>query len=350
MRQKYNNLTLAPFCCSHLSINEMIKVLLLCLLPHIIMLAVTSSIESLSLLFIIVVAAICSELAYNLIYKKGLRISWATLLQGVIIGLIVPTGYIPIAAFLITLVILFFERMIFMSFAQSWINTIALTVIVLYFVAPDYFPEFLIDPEALQQHNVGMKLFSDGLLNVSRFDVRVTNFLNATFFNPFGISVPEGYMTLFWDSQSVIPAFRFNVFTLIASMILFLTKTVDYVLPIVFLFVYAFLVYMFSLYPYADIVGNGDILLALFTGGTMFCAFFLIGWFGTAPLTLIGKIMYGIAAGILGFFICGAGTSTVGMVFVILVLNILCPIIQQIETLCYVSKLRKVFSTEQGRR
>ncbi len=194
-----------------------------------------------------------------------------------------------------------------------------------------------------------MKLFSDGMLNISRFDVRITSFLNTTFFNPFGISVPEGYITLFWDSGSVIPAFRFNVFTIIASMILFLTKAIDYILPAVFLFVYSFLVYMFSLYPYADTIGNGDILLGLFTGGTMFCAFFVVGWFGTAPLTFIGKIIYGLCCGMLGFFICGAGTSSVGMVFVILILNIISPIIQQIETVCYVSKLRKSVA-QTGRR
>ncbi len=142
MRQKYNTITLAPFCCSHLSLNEMVKVLLLCLLPHVIMLAITSSFSSLRLFFIIVLAAVCSELLYNVLYKKGLKVSWSTLLQGAIIGLLVPTNYLPVVAFLITLTVLFFERMIFLSFAQSWVNTIALTVIMLYFVAPEYFPAF----------------------------------------------------------------------------------------------------------------------------------------------------------------------------------------------------------------
>ncbi len=347
MRQKYSTLTLAPFCSSHLSINEMIKVLILCLMPHIIMLAVTSSIESLQLLFLIQLAALCSELLFNLIHKKGFKLSWSTVLQGLIIGLLVPTGYIPIAAFLITLVILFFERMIFMSFAQSWVNTIALTVIVLYFVAPEYFPTFLIEPETLQQQNMGAQLFSDGVLTVSRFDIRITSFLNTAIFNRLGISVPEGYVTLFWDSGSSIPAFRFNVFTLLASIFLFLTKTIDFILPTVYLFIYAFLVYMFSLYPYADIIGSGDILLALFTGGSMFSAFFLLSWFGTTPLTILGKIIYGIASGILAFFICGAGTSSIGIIFVVLVLNILCPIILQVETVCYVSHLKKSFTQEQ---
>ncbi len=350
MKPKYTHLTPAPFCASHLSVNEMIKVLLLCLLPHIIMLIVTMSLESLRLLSFTILAAVFSELLYKATHKHSISLSWSTILQGTIIGLLIPTGYLPVIAFIITFTILFFEKVIFMNFAQSWINTIALIMIVLYFVAPSFFPDYLIAPENLQQHNIGMKLFSDGILSISRFDVRITTLLNTAFFNTLGISVPEGYITLFWDSGSTIPAFRFNVLTIIASMVLFLTKTIDFTLPAIFLFVYTALVYAFSLYPYAEVIGNGDILLALFTSGTLFSAFFLIGWFGTTPLTLVGKIIHGIIAGFLAFLFCGAGTASIAIFFVIIVLNVLCPIILQIETVCYVSKMKKVFATAKDSR
>ncbi len=249
MRQKYDTITLAPFCSSQLSINEMMKVLLFCLIPHIIILAVTLGIGSLQLLLVVVLSAVCSELVYNTIFKKIVKVSWSTLLQGVLIGLLIPPNYLSVSALVMTFIVLFFEKMIFSDFAQSWINTVALTVIILYFVSPDFFPDFLLAPENVQQNNVGMKLFSDGLLSVSRYDVRITSFLNSTLFNSLGISVPEGYITLFWDSHSPIPAFRFNVLTLFVSTILLLTKTIDFIIPTVFLIVYSFLVYMFSLYP-----------------------------------------------------------------------------------------------------
>ncbi len=351
MKQKYSSITLAPFSCSQMSINQMIKLTLICLIPHIIMLAVTSGIGSLQLLILIVLAAISSELTYNTAKGLGIKLSWSTLLQGVLIGLLLPTTYVPAAAFVITFVVLLLEKIIFTNFAQSWVNTIALTVIILYFMSPDFFPNFLLEPEHVQQTNVGMRLFSDGLLSVARYDVRITNFLNTTIFNSLGLSVPEGYITLFWDSGSPIPAFRFNALTLFVSTILFLSKTLGSLMPTIFLATYSFLVYMFSLYPYADIIGNGDILLALFTGGTMFSSFFLIGWFGTTPLTVKGKVLYGLCSGIIAFFICGAGTSSVGILFVILILNTICPLILQAETKAYIVKIKKNFElTQMARR
>ncbi len=342
MSQKYSTITLAPFRCSHLSVNEMIKVILFCLIPHIILLTVSSGFQALQLPFTILLAAIFSEVLYRTLFKKTIRIGWSTILQGVLIGLLVPSDYLTIAAFIITFLVLFIEKVIYSSFAQSWINSVVLTAVILYFVSPMYYPNFLLPPESVQQTNVGMKLFSDGLLTVARYDARITNFLNTSIFNYIGLSVPEGYITLFWDSQSPIPAFRFNAITLLTSTALFLSKTIDIIIPTVFLLAYSFLVYMFSLYPYAEIVGNGDILLALFTGGTLYSAFFLLGWFGTIPLTVTGKILYALCAGILSFLICGAGTSTIGILFVILILNIVCPIILQIETKFYVSKIRKI--------
>lgn len=344
MHKKYNFVTLAPFCCSNPSISDMIKVILVVIIPQIIMLIVTSSIYSLILLVATIVAAIIAEWTYAIIYRIGLKISWPSILQGVIIGMFLPSGYPIVIAFFITFIILFLQKMIFSDFAQSWINPVVFAIVIMYFIMPDFFPKFLLMPDHLQYSNAGARLFSDEIIQITSFDRTVTDIFNNTLFNALGISVPEGYITLFWDTQSIIPAFRFNLLTIIASLVLVSYKSVDFIISFVFLIMYALLVRLFSLYPYGGIIGNGDILLALLTSGTLFSAFFLLAWFGTTPVTIIGKIFYGMCAGILSFLICGAGTSSVGTVFTVLMLNVLSPLIQYIEELFQIAKLRKLLN------
>ncbi len=340
MREKYKKITLAPFCYSRFSINEMIRIMIICIIPQLIMLIVTKSYASVHLLFLMIFISISTELLHSLIMKTGIKISWSTILQGALIGLLLPSTYSPFIAGIVAFVVLFFEKAIFTNFAQFWQNPIIITVILFFFIAPELYPGFMILPENIQFTNIGTRLFTDNILAISPVDIKITTMLNQ-YLHTFGIQIPEGYITLFFDSQSTIPAFRFNAVTLLTSTVLFITKTVDYLIPTLFIALYAFFVYAFSLYPYAGILGMGDVLLALLTSGTLFCAFFLITWFGTTPKTILGKLFFAIIAASIAFLICGAGTSTMGMFFVLLLLNFLSPIILHIESIIYERQLKK---------
>ena len=72
-------------------------------------------------------------------------------------------------------------------------------------------------------------------------------------------------------------------------------------------------------------------LLALLTSGTLFTAVFLIQWFGTHPMTIIGKIIYAVIAGLYAFITVGCGTSPIGMIYVIIICNIINLLIRLIE-------------------
>lgn len=341
MKDKYKKITLAPFCYSRLSINEMIKIMLLCILPHVIMLLVTKSFASVSLFFSMIFVSVCAELLYNLVLRTGVKVSWSTILQGALLGLLIPSTFSPLIASVTALIIFFFEKIIFKHFAQFWLNSVILTAIVLYFISPELYPTFMLLPENVQFANIGTRLFTDNVLAVSELDNQITSVLNNGFLNTLGMQLPEGYITLFFDAQTTIPAFRFNAITLASSIILFASKTIDYLIPVIFIAVYSLLVFLFSLFPYGNVIGSGDILLALLTSGTLFSAFFLITWFGTTPKTIYGKIIFAISSGVLAFLICGAGTSCIGMLFVVLLLNISTPIILHIESIFYDTKLRK---------
>jgi len=59
---------------------------------------------------------------------------------------------------------------------------------------------------------------------------------------------------------------------------------------------------------------------------------FVLQYFGTTPITIWGKILYGILAGIIGFLIMGFGTSSSGYIFTVLIMNIISPVIQVFES------------------
>ena len=76
---------------------------------------------------------------------------------------------------------------------------------------------------------------------------------------------------------------------------------------------------------------QGDIILALSSSGLLFCTIFLIQWFGTIPVTISGKVISGLTYGICGFLIIGCGTSPIGMMYNILINNIITLFIRSIE-------------------
>ena len=104
-------------------------------------------------------------------------------------------------------------------------------------------------------------------------------------------------------------------------------------IPAVFLTVYLLLVRLLAPFFYGGIPGQGDMLLAMLSSGTLFSAIFLFQWTGTTPMTSTGKVWYGILAGLIAFLIVGCGLSSAGIVFVVLVVNIISAVIQALEAL-----------------
>ena len=147
---------------------------------------------------------------------------------------------------------------------------------------------------------------------------------------------------MLWDTKSIIPAFRFNLLTIIASIVLFSDNSFSVLIPSIFLIVYALMVRLFFPFMSGGEFNQGDILLAILTSGTLFVSVFMIQWFGTHPMTVIGKIIYAVFAGILAFFIAGCGTSPIGMVYVVIICNILNLLIRQVEEQYMNTKIHKI--------
>lgn len=326
-----NSISLHPFTYIVPSVGFSAFFMCALLMVQLLMLFLTGSFQSVIIFFAAVCASLCAEGIYHFLRKSFFE-SWIiALVQGAMAGLLLPSSYPVAGAFFVVLCTFLLGKYAFGGFSRSWINPVALCVVAAYFLNSSAFPGFLISRQDLLSRNPAHFLIQSGSVPLVHADHSVTAFLNRTVFKIFGIVIPDGYVSLFWDTGSVIPAFRFNLITLLSSILLVSLGIVEAVVPLLFVAVYLSLVHVFGPALAGGAFFQGDMLLALLTGGTLFGTLFLLQWYGTTPATRWGKAVYGIIAGIAAFFVMGAGTSPVGYAYCVLLMNLFCTMIQTLE-------------------
>lgn len=327
----YKSVFLGPFTYLRPSVRVEAYVVLGLLLLQVLMLFVTESFSSLRLVLLSVLASYAVDFINNEKNYKNLFVIIASTIRGLLIGLLIPEIFPPLPLFFVAFTVLFVNKHTLGGFANSWLNPVALTVAVCWIIGSKFFPAVELPPTALQSRNIALSLIQNNTFPMAPFDVSVTNFFNRRLFSFFGVSVPDGYFSLLWDSHSIIPAFRFNLLTLVSSIVLLGTDVLNPIIPAVFMFTYGLLVKLFAPVFYEGAFFHGDVILAFLSSGTLFYAFFLLSWHGTVPFTNRGKWVHAFFAGLLAFFILGIGLSLVGFAFIILITNVLSLFIQAVE-------------------
>lgn len=322
---------LKPYIYEKPSISAVSIRILILLSLQILMLFFTKSYNAILVIVSTTLGALLAGVIHYFFIRKNGFLSLISLIQGIIIGMLLPQTYPPVTAFMTAFVTLLIFKYIFETSENFWINIVCVTIAIAFFIGKRYFPEFLLTTELFHAKNPSVQLINQGIFPIYNFDVSLTDFLNANLLNHFKVTLPHGIISMLWDTQSIIPAFRFNLLTIIASIVLFSDNSFSLLIPSIFLFVYVLLVRLFFPYVAGGEFNQGDITLAVLTSGTLFTAVFMIQWFGTHPMTVIGKIIYAFFAGLFAFIVVGGGTSPVGMIYVIILCNILNLLIRQIE-------------------
>lgn len=332
IKRNFKNITLNPFSYIKPSLTQIYLGMGIVLLPQIILLFITKSIMSLWIILIATIASVLADLCYSIFVRNYSFDFVSSTIHGLITGLLLPAGYPLYGVFLITFIALMFSKYAFGGFYNSWINPVAFVVAIAYFLNMSAFPEYLVNANLLQNRNAALELIQNETFTTLPFDSTVTAFLNRTIFKTVGLSIPEGYVSMFWDCKSIIPAFRFNLITLISSIILISLEMIDVIIPFTFIAMYALIVRIAGPLVVSGVPFQGDILLALLTSGTFFSTIFLLQWYGTTPITNLGKFVYAIIAAIVAFILMGCGTSPTGYVFMVLIMNVISPIIEIVES------------------
>jgi len=103
-------------------------------------------------------------------------------------------------------------------------------------------------------------------------------------------------------------------------IVLLVTKTIDWRAPVSMLAATAVL----------SAAAGKDPVMALFTGGVAFGAVFMTTDYATAPVTGMGRIVFGAGCGLITFLIRQFGGYPEGVMFSILIMNIVVPFLNNI--------------------
>lgn len=335
--------SLRPFSYLTMSVGTVRKFILVMMVPQLIMLAITKSYASLLIVLSSAVASMLSEMVFCLLSKKKMEYL-SPLIQGILTGLLIPSAYSIVEIFFVVFVSMFLGKYVFGGFARSWINTVALSVAIAYMLNVQAFSTVAIGPEFLSNRNAALSYIQSPDFHILSADYAITSFLNRTVFKLFGIVIPDGYISFFWDTGFQIPAFRFNFITLLSSIVLMALDVIDMVVPFVFTAVYLLLVrFVCPIFTGAPAC-QGDMIFALFTSGTLFSTLYLLQWYGTVPITKSGKLIYASLAGLVAFLVMGYGNSSAGYVFMILIMNILSTLVQIFESRMVRKKIQSVLN------
>lgn len=330
IKQNFNRVDLSPFVNAN-STSKTYLSFFIALIPQLILLFTTKSFNNIIIIITAIFACNAADF-FNYIEKKNFSFSIiSNTLNGLLIGFFIPANYPILSVFFITFFVMLTVKYCFGSTNVSWINPVVICVIICWFIGQVNFPDFLITKDMFLQKNPSMILIQDGVFPIYSFDEGITTFLNDSIFSLFGISLPQGYISLLWDTQSSIPAFRFNFLTLCSSIVLISLELIHSKISFSFLLSFSILVKFCTPLFTGGIPMEGDIILAIFSSGIIFIAFFMLQYFGTTPLSNKGKIIYGLLAGLIAFIFNGCGTSPIGACITVLFMNIISPIIQYIE-------------------
>ncbi|MGP1439966.1 MAG: RnfABCDGE type electron transport complex subunit D [Treponema sp.] len=311
---------IAPFIYTSVSLKSVYLSYLLLLLPQVILLFVYHDIYAGLNIFASIAATLtCQSIVYA-IEKTTFKIPLEALLQGILIGFFMPTNIGFIFVFAISFLGFALTKVIFGK-SGAWMHSIMIVLIIAYIS----FPELFIFSVNIDGGNDGQFL---------SFDSSITSFLNSYILNDLGITLPEGYFSLLWNSSSLIPACRYNIITIFSSIILLSLKVRDYSISILFIILYETLVYCFSSFSFFQ----GDILFSLMTGGFLFIVFFALPEPNSFPKTLIFKCFSSLFLAFFSFLLSGGKATFITVAFASLLLNIATPYLEQIEKQLHMKK------------
>lgn len=318
MRKQKGLSYVSPFIYTSRSAKTTYITLITLLLPQIALLFIYHDLYAVLNIFSATTATlICQSIVYYK-EKSTFKIPLEALLQGLCIGLFMPTNI----GFLFVLICSFLgfslSRIAFGK-AARWVCSIVLTLIIAYISHPELF---------LSTITIPMQGMQDRSFPV--FDKSITSFLNAYMLNDLGITLPEGYISLFWYPFSNIPACRYNIITILSSIIFLSLKIYDFTISIVFILVYSFLVYCFSKTETTPFF-SGDILSSIMSGSLVFTLFFVLGEPHSFPKTKLFKVLSAVFLATVTFILSGRVALFIILSFATVLLNLMSPYIEEKE-------------------
>jgi electron transport complex protein RnfD len=179
------------------------------------------------------------------------------------------------------------------------------------------------------------------LETTSLLDEKVSAFLNSAIFQKAGSELPSGYIDLLLPRAPGIIADRGLLFLLAGTIIITAFEISRSWAPVIYLGVLGLLIRIFGALPFAGGLWNGDVLFALFSGGTMAASFILIADPSTGAKSKPGLIAASVFAAFFTWLFRYQGFEFYGAFFAVALVNAFTPVLRILE--------RRYFYSQEGR-
>ena len=170
----------------------------------------------------------------------------------------------------------------------------------------------------------------------SIIDQFVRGFLNKAVFVFFGTELPPGYIDLFSQRIPGIIADRAGLVLVLGTLLMTAFQISRYWLSLLYLVIFGFLVRMAG--DLSGVLWNGDVLLALFSGGTLLTAFVLAADPSTGAKSVPGRAFMMIIAAAMGFVFRIYASALYGCFYAVAAVNALTPLLCRLERRLFYSQ------------
>jgi len=307
----------------------------LCAFMVIIQSSMTDSYSSFFVAISAVLAAVLTELL--ILLKSGREkalMDGSAVASALILTLLLPNRISPVNAAAGAVFAIAVIKHSFGGLGSNWLNPAAGGWLFIRFSWPASFANALegsplsVIGETIREGGYGIDAF---LAASSPLDDALRSFLNRTIFSVLGVELPAGYMDLFTSHFPGIIADR-GVFVLLLGTIIITASQVNRSwIPAVYLAAFGILVRFAGGLAYGSGYWSGDVVFALFTGGTMAAAFFLAADHATGAKSNVGIFFATLAAGCIAFVFRWFGNEPYGAILTVVILNAILPIFRVLE-------------------
>ena len=277
--------------------------------------AITDNGASFALAFVALVSAVLSELLITSSRYGLAKIrDGSAIVTALVLVLMLPNQIHPLYAAMGAVFAIVVVKHSFGGLGSNWMNPALGGWLFIRFSWPFSFTE----------------AFEQGF-SIESADNIIGSFLNRTVFSVFGAELPSGYINLFSSNAPGIIADRAVLVLILGSIIIAALCINRFWLSFLYLAIFSLFVKMFGDIGPEGIFWNGDVLLNLFSGGTLLCAFILITEPSSGAKSNQGCIAVVFLAAFFSFIFRYYGGTIYGSFFAIALINGITPIVRRIE-------------------
>ena len=320
---------------------------------------IQSSLSDAGASLILACCALCSAILAELLitYKTS---GWAKIKDGsaaasaLVFSLLLPNQIHPVYAVLGALFAIIVVKHSFGGLGANWLNPGLGGFLFVRFSWPGIYNSALTNSplriigESMSNGNGPLDspmnlLMSTGASPIgSELDSAVSSFLNNTVFSLTGSELPSGYIDLLISRSPGIIADRGLLALLAGTIIITAFRITRSWIPLAYLGFYGFLVFVFGDLPFMGLFFRGDLLMTLFSGGTMAAAFILVSDPATGSKSQIGILLAALCAAFLTWLFRFVHFEIYGAFFAIALVNSFTPFLCFCEARFFYSRKFKI--------